>query len=113
MADDANDITTGRLRVFDRAVRAKSNKYIWSGVAFLLIGLLVFIFTVAFVPTSNRLDILLFGLGVLLIIIGIVRMLIGIISPATPLDTATIAEEVPEKEFLPDVPPPVVEPEDE
>jgi ABC-type uncharacterized transport system permease subunit len=94
MADDTNNITTGRLRIFDRAVRTKSNKYIWSGLAILLIGLLVLILTVTLAA-----NILVIALGILLMIIGIVRMLIGIIAPATPLDTAEIEVEEPEKEI--------------
>ena len=87
MADEMTKITTGRLRHFDRAVRVKWNKYTWSGLAVLLVGLLVLIINMTFFKTAYPTNMLLIGLGILLIIIGVIRILIGFITPATPLDT--------------------------
>lgn len=107
MADDTSNITTGRLRRFDRAVRAKWNKYIWSGIAIIIVGLLVLILTTALVEIGKAMNILLLGLGILLIIIGIIRLLIGIINPASPLDIAQIPVEEPERSLHQDILPPL------
>ncbi|HTK05718.1 MAG TPA: hypothetical protein VL485_00990 [Ktedonobacteraceae bacterium] len=110
MTEDTNNITTGRLRSFDRAVRIKWNKYIGSGTIILIIGILVLILTLMLAQTGSTSSALLLGLGVLLIIIGIVRLLIGIITPATPLDTAPEPAENLEQELFQDTSIPTVDP---
>jgi protein-S-isoprenylcysteine O-methyltransferase Ste14 len=95
MADEMTKITTGRLRRFDRAVREKWNKYTWSGLAALLVGLLVLVINMTFVKAKAvyPTNMLLIGLGILLIIIGVIRILIGFITPATPLDTIPVVDQ--------------------
>jgi hypothetical protein len=101
MADDVSRINTGRLRLFDRAVRGKSNKYTWSGLATLVVGLLILLVRMAFISAGYPLNVLIIGLGILLMLIGVIRLLIGFISPATPLDI--IPTETPERSVHSDV----------
>ncbi len=90
MADDMPPINTGRLKLFDYAVRRKWNKYTWSGLVVLIVGLLVLVISMT-IRIAYPVNVLLTGLGVLLMIIGIIRILIGFINPATPLDMVPAA----------------------
>nr|BBH89912.1 hypothetical protein KTC_46630 [Thermosporothrix sp. COM3] len=83
-----------RLRIFERAVWNKSNRYIWSGLLFVILGLLligagiVFSGGVYYSPEG-----LLIGIGAIVFIVGIIRLLIGMINPPTPEDLPPLDEE--------------------
>jgi hypothetical protein len=82
---------TGRLRIFNRAVRRKSSRYILSGLVVIGIGCIVIAFgLLLIIGTSVP---LVAGLGVIVVLVGIIRVLIGLINPAHPDDLPPEEEE--------------------
>ena len=78
--------------MLDRANRKKWNRFTWSGLIILLVGLLLVIYGVQFMRSAYSAEVLVVGAGVIIVIVGIIRVLIGIINPALPSDLYPIIE---------------------
>ena len=87
MADPKSDILE-EDRVLEQAIWRKWNKFIWSGLLYIVIGLLNI--TGALLLSASPTLYLIVGLGVILVIIGVIRLLIGIINPLSPDDLRKI-----------------------
>jgi uncharacterized membrane protein HdeD (DUF308 family) len=85
MADDRANIVE-QTEVLEKAVRRKWNRYTWSGLVIILVGLIMIISGVALNTGAYSAEGLLIGFGALVVIAGIIRILIGVINPATPED---------------------------
>lgn len=92
MANDEANLPQ-RLRVFDRAVWMKWNKYALSGSLVILGGLIILALSFILSPQSY----LLLGLGALVVLIGIIRLLIGFINPIAPTDLDAVEPSPDEK----------------
>jgi hypothetical protein len=71
-------------RLLERAIRKKRNKFIWSGLLFVMIGLLIIAGGLFFNASPYSAAGILVGLGVVVVLIGVIRVLIGIINPISP-----------------------------
>ncbi len=72
--------------LLQRAIWRKWNKYTWSGLLCIAIGLIVIVVGLLLDTGPYSAEGLLIGLGIILIIIGIMRLLIGLINPLSPSD---------------------------
>jgi hypothetical protein len=89
MADTKPDIVEEN-RILERAIWRKWNKFIWSGLLFIAIGLVVIVTGLLLNTGAYSVEGLLVGLGVIVIIVGVIRLLIGVINPLTPADLRDI-----------------------
>src|SRR5436189_6019193 len=85
MEDSKPDIVEEN-RLLERAIRKKWNKFIWSGLLYTVIGLLIMIGGVLLNASPYSTAGLIVSLGVIIVIVGIIRILIGIINPLSPDD---------------------------
>jgi hypothetical protein len=86
MADSEPDIVE-RTRLLDRAIWRKWNKFVWSGLLYIVVGLVIIGGGLLLKPdTYASVEGLLVGLGVIVVIVGVIRLLIGIINPLSPDD---------------------------
>ncbi len=85
MADSKPDIVEEE-RLLEQAIRKKWNKFTWSGLLYIIIGLLIMIGGLLLNPSPYSAEGLIVALGVIIVIIGIIRILIGIINPLSPYD---------------------------
>ncbi|MBV8695778.1 MAG: hypothetical protein JO183_09865 [Ktedonobacteraceae bacterium] len=86
-----------RFRLLRRATRIKGQRFTWSGLILIVVGIAVINFGLALATGANSVEGLLLGAGAILALVGILRVLIGVINPATPqdLDSATEVTEEP------------------
>ena len=89
MADSRPDIVEEN-RLLERAIWKKWNKYIWSGLIFMGVGLVVIIVGLLLNTGAYSPEGLIVGLGVIVVIVGVIRLLIGIINPLSPEDLRVI-----------------------
>jgi len=80
MADSKPDIVEKEW-LLQQAIRKKRNKFTWSGLFSIIIGLLITVVGSLLNPSAYSAAGLVIGLGVIIVIIGIIRVLIGIINP--------------------------------
>jgi hypothetical protein len=73
-------------RLLEWAIRKKRNKFIWSGLFFLIVGLFVIAGGLFLNASPYSAAGILVGLGVIVVLIGVIRILIGIINPISPDD---------------------------
>jgi len=73
-----------RMRRLRKAERIKWNKYIWSGLVLVLVGLALIGFGLSLHTGSYSGEGLAIGFGFLIILAGIIRALIGVINPSSP-----------------------------
>lgn len=101
MADPKEDIVE-QVVILDRAISRKWNKFTWSGLLLIGIGLILIVFGVLLRMGAYSPEGLVIGLGAIVILIGIVRLLIGLINPLAPSDLRHIAtpEEPTNKDIL-------------
>lgn len=70
--------------LLERVGERKKRRFIWSGVYFLLAGILLIIIGLLLHMGAYSIEGLIVGIGVIFLIIGIVRFLIGLIKPIVP-----------------------------
>ena len=94
MADPKENIVVQTV-ILDQAISRKWNKFTWSGLMLIGIGLITIAFGLLLRMGAYSPEGLVVGLGVILLLIGIVRLLIGLINPLAPndLDNMTVPEE--------------------
>jgi hypothetical protein len=93
--------TSRRLRIFERAVWMKSNKYITSGSITVVSGIVITILGILLVAGNYASPtVLIVGLGTIVFIVGIIRLLIGFINPIVPADLPPLEEPAPVHEGL-------------
>ena len=92
MADSKPDIVEEE-RLLQQAIKKKRHKFTWSGLFYIIIGLLIMIGGSVLNPTPYSAAGLVIGLGVIIVIIGIIRVLIGIINPLSVYDLHPPSEE--------------------
>lgn len=85
MAEDRANIVE-QTEIMEKAVRRKWNKYIWSGLVIIIVGLIMIIVGVGLNTGAYSSEGLLIGFGALVVIAGIIRLLIGVINPSSPED---------------------------
>jgi hypothetical protein len=85
MADPKPDLVREE-RLLQRAIWRKWNKFIWSGLFSIIIGLVVISAGILFNSGLNPIAALIIAAGVIFVIVGVIRLLIGIINPLSPKD---------------------------
>ncbi len=73
-----------RMKRLRRAEDWKLNKYTWSGLAIILVGLVLIFVGVGLHTGAYGSEGLLIGFGALIVLAGILRALIGVINPSSP-----------------------------
>ncbi len=73
-----------RMRRLQTAERIKWNKYTWSGLVIILIGLALIGFGLSLRTGAYSGEGIAIGFGFLIILAGILRVLIGVINPSSP-----------------------------
>ncbi len=73
-----------RLRRLQTAERIKWNKYTWSGLIIVLVGLALIGFGLSLRTGAASGEGIAIGFGFLIILAGIIRVLIGVINPSSP-----------------------------
>ena len=92
MADSNNDIAK-ETALLDRAIWRKWNKFTWSALLLILLGLVLIASGLALRMEPYSVAGLLIGIGAIVVIVGIIRWLIGLINPMTPEDLRSIEPE--------------------
>lgn len=93
MADSKGDIDlVEQTHLLDRAIWRKWNKFTWSGILLIVLGLACIGVALTLNLGPYSIAGLIAGVGVIMAITGIIRLLIGLINPLTPKDTR-VAEE--------------------
>jgi len=85
MADPKENIVE-QTEILDQAISRKWNKFTWSGLMLIGIGLIAIAFGLLLRMGAYSPERLVIGLGAIVILIGIVRLLIGLINPLAPSD---------------------------
>jgi len=93
MADPKPEVVEDDDQALERAIWKKWNKFIWSGLVFIVIGLVVIGIGLLLNTGAYSAEGLLIGLGAIVVIIGIIRLLIGVINPLSPDDIRVPPEE--------------------
>ena len=75
-----------QTEMLDQAISRKWNKFTWSGLVLVGIGLLAIAFGLLLRMGAYSPEGLMIGLGAIVVLIGIIRMLIGLINPLAPSD---------------------------
>ncbi len=91
MAESRHDLVQ-ETEALDRAIKRKWNRFTWSGLLILGVGLVVIAIGVAL----NTGAYLIIGLGAIIVIVGIVRILIGLINPLAPADLRNVSPTIEE-----------------
>ena len=71
-----------RYKYLDQAARRKFIRFVWSGLAIIVLGIVLIAYglLVGTYPTED----LLIGFGAIAVVVGLIRVLIGFIHPSTP-----------------------------
>jgi hypothetical protein len=78
-------------RLLERAIWRKWNKYIWSGLRWMIVGLLIIAGGLLLnIASYYSARVLVVGLGIVVVMVGVIRLLIGIINPLSPEDLRDI-----------------------
>jgi hypothetical protein len=85
-----------RFRQMDKAAQRKLIKFVWSGLLFIALGLVLIVVGLDMNTGAYSAEGLLAGFGAIAVIVGIIRLLIGFIRPLSPtdLDTMEVEEEI-------------------
>jgi len=89
VADSKADIAE-QTEILDRAISKKWNKFTWSGLLIVGVGILLIIVGLLLNTGAYSAEGLLIGIGAIIVIVGIVRILIGLINPLSPADLRNI-----------------------
>ncbi|GAC1357062.1 MAG: hypothetical protein NVS4B11_13420 [Ktedonobacteraceae bacterium] len=73
-----------RMRRLQRAEQSKWNKYTWSGLLIVLVGLVLIGYGLSLHTGAYSGEGLAVGIGALVVLAGIIRTLIGFINPSSP-----------------------------
>ena len=73
-----------RMRRLRRAEQGKWNRYTWSGLLIILVGLVLIFVGMGLNTGAYSSEGLLIGFGALIVLAGIIRTLIGVINPSSP-----------------------------
>lgn len=78
--------------VLEQAKARKWNRFVWSGLVILAIGIILIMIGFRLNTGVNTFssESLLIGIGAIIALIGIIRALIGIINPSIPADTRAL-----------------------
>lgn len=84
-----------RFRHMDKAAQRKLIRFVWSGLFFIVLGLVLIVIGLDLNTGADSAEGLLAGFGAIAVIVGIIRLLIGFIRPLSPtdLDTMEVVEE--------------------
>lgn len=82
-----------RMKRLRRAEDWKLNKYTWSGLLIIIVGLVLIFVGRGLNTGAYSSEGLLIGLGALVVLGGIIRALIGIINPSSPVDLIPYEEQ--------------------
>jgi len=75
-----------RMRTLRKAEQSKWNRFTWSGLLLVALGLGLIAFGIHLNTGADSAEGIALGFGSLIVIAGIIRILIGVINPATPDD---------------------------
>ena len=94
-----NDKLERQDAVLDRVKVRKWNRFVWSGLVIVAIGVILVMYGFDLNTGVNTFssESLLIGIGAIIALIGIIRILIGIINPSIPADTRAMIEPKPDK----------------
>jgi len=81
-----------RFRQMDKAAQRKLIKFVWSGLFFIVLGLVLIVVGLDLNTGADSAEGLLAGFGAIAVIVGIIRLLIGFIRPLSPTDLDTMEE---------------------
>ncbi len=92
-----NDELERQDAVMERVKTRKWNRFVWSGLVILAIGVILVMIGFDLNTGVNTFssESLLIGSGAIIALIGIIRILIGIINPSIPADTRAMIEPKP------------------
>ncbi len=85
MAESGEDLVV-KIEIMDRAVWRKWNKFTWSGLLIIGVGLIMIAVGILLNTGAYSAEGLLLGFGAIVVLIGIVRVFIGLINPLAPGD---------------------------
>jgi len=85
MTDPKENIVV-QTEMLDQAISRKWNKFTWSGLVLVGVGLIAIAFGLLLRMGAYSPEGLLIGFGAILILTGIIRLLIGLINPLAPSD---------------------------
>lgn len=96
MAKDNNKLERQEA-VLEKAKTRKWNRFVWSGLVILVIGIILVMIGFDLNTGVNTFssESLLIGIGAIIALVGIIRILIGIINPSIPADTRAMTEPEP------------------
>jgi hypothetical protein len=81
-----------RFRQMDRAAQRKLIKFVWSGLLFIVLGLVLIAFGLSMHTGAYSAEGLLTGFGAIVVIVGVIRLLIGFINPLSPSDLDAVRD---------------------
>ena len=87
-----------RMRMLRRAERSKWNRFTWSGLIIIIIGLALIGYGISLHTGAYSGEGIAIGFGALIVIAGIIRVLIGVINPSTPDDLRPYEEQEKEQQ---------------
>lgn len=96
-SDNANTDIVEETVLLDRAISRKGNKFTWSGLILILVGLVLIGGGLALNMSPYSIEGIIIGVGAIVILIGIIRLLIGLINPLSPADLRPLSEEAAEE----------------
>ena len=70
--------------ILEAVVERKRRKFTWSGLLFIVIGVVLIAIGLLLNSGTNSIESLFVGVGGLMVVIGILRILIGLIKPIVP-----------------------------
>ena len=82
-----------RMRMLRTAEQSKWNRFTWSGLLIILLGIALIAYGVSLNTGAYSGEGIAVGFGALIVIAGIIRVLIGVINPATPDDLRPYEEQ--------------------
>lgn len=71
-----------RFKYLDEAARRKFIRFVWSGLAIIVLGIVLIAY--GLISGTGPSEDLLIGFGAIIVVVGLIRMLIGFIHPSTP-----------------------------
>lgn len=80
----------GRFRQMDEAAHRKFIRFVWSGLAIMVLGLILIAYGSSLGTGAYSAEGLLVGFGGIAVIVGFIRVLIGFISPSSPSELPQI-----------------------
>ena len=82
-----------RMRTLRRAEQSKWNRFTWSGLLIIAVGLALLGYGISLHTGAYSAEGIAIGFGAIIVIVGIIRVLIGVINPASPDDLLPYEEQ--------------------